>query len=74
MMGQVARKPGLEFIKNDYSLKLKTKRIDWLLADTCPQAASHCALFWELKFYNLEASIRGFRLSEFQTSLHSYRN
>ena len=28
-------------------------------ADTCPQAANHCALFWvwddELKFYNLEA-------------------
>ena len=22
------------------------KRNDWLLADTCPQAANHCALFW----------------------------
>ena len=24
----------------------KIKRNDWLLADTCPQAANHCALFW----------------------------
>ena len=24
---------------------LKIKRNDWLLADTCPQAANHCALF-----------------------------
>ena len=29
-----------------YSLKLKIKRNDWLLTDTCPQAANHCALFW----------------------------
>ena len=26
-------------------LRLKIKRNDWLLADTCPQAANHCALF-----------------------------
>ena len=25
---------------------LKIKRNDWLLADTCPQAANHWALFW----------------------------
>ena len=31
--------------KFGYSLKLKIKRNDWLLADTCPQAANHCALF-----------------------------
>ena len=36
---------GLEVIKLKYSLKLKIKRDDWLLADTCPQAANHCALF-----------------------------
>ena len=24
---------------------IKIKRNDWLLADTCPQAANHCALF-----------------------------
>ena len=49
-------------IKLEYSLRLKIKRNDWLLADTdtCPQAANHCALFQfesenELKFYNLEA-------------------
>ena len=30
--------------KLEYSLKLKIKRNDWLLADTCPQAANHCAL------------------------------
>ena len=27
------------------SLRLEIKRNDWLLADTCPQAANHCALF-----------------------------
>ena len=36
---------GPEVIKLEYSLKLKIKRNDWLLADTCPQAANHCALF-----------------------------
>ena len=38
-------KPGLEVIKLEYNLKLKMKRNDWLLADTCPQAATNCALF-----------------------------
>ena len=28
-----------------YSLKLKIKRNDWLLADMGPQATNHCALF-----------------------------
>ena len=37
--------PGLEVIKLEYSLKLKIKGNDWLLVDTCPQAANHCALF-----------------------------
>ena len=37
--------PGLEFIKFEYSLRLKIKCNDWLPADTCPQAANHCALF-----------------------------
>ena len=37
--------PGLEVIKLEASLRLKIKRNDWLLADTCPQAANHCALF-----------------------------
>ena len=37
-------KPGLEVIKIEYSLRLKIKRNDWLLVDTCPQAANHCAL------------------------------
>ena len=27
-------------------LKLKIRRNNWLLADTCPQAANHCALSW----------------------------
>ena len=35
----------LEVIKLGHSLKLKIKRNDWLLADTCPQAANQCALF-----------------------------
>ena len=39
------------------SLRLKIKRSDWLLADTCPQAAKSLRFIWsELKFYNLEAS------------------
>ena len=38
-------RPGLEVIKLEYRLKLKIKHNDWLLADTCPQAANHCALF-----------------------------
>ena len=28
-----------------FILRLKIKRNDWLLADTCPHAANHCALF-----------------------------
>ena len=31
--------------KLEHSLKLKMKHNDWLLVDTCPQAANHCALF-----------------------------
>ena len=54
---------GLEVIKLECSLKLKIKRNDWLLADTCPQARvrkqSIIALYFEfeneLKFYNLGA-------------------
>ena len=37
--------PSLEVIKLEFILRLKIKHNDWLLADTCPQAASHCALF-----------------------------
>ena len=37
--------PGLEVITLDYSLRLKIKCNDWLLADTV------------LKFYNLEARV-----------------
>ena len=36
---------GLEVIKLEFILKLKIKHNDWLLADTCLQAANHCALF-----------------------------
>ena len=36
---------GLEIIKLEFILRLKIKRNDWLLADTCPQAANHSALF-----------------------------
>ena len=39
---------GLEVIKLEYILRLKIKRNDWLLADTCPQATNHCALFRRL--------------------------
>ena len=37
---------GLEVIKLEFILRHKIKRNDWLLADTCPQAANHCTLFW----------------------------
>ena len=36
---------GLEVIKLEYILRLKIKRNDWLIVDTCPQAANHYALF-----------------------------
>ena len=38
-------KPGLEVINLEFILRLKIKRKDWLLADMCPQAANHFALF-----------------------------
>ena len=38
-------KAQIEAIKLEFILKLKIKRNDWLLADTCPQAANHCDLF-----------------------------
>ena len=31
--------------KTEFILKLKIKHNDWQPADTCPQAANHCALF-----------------------------
>ena len=37
--------PGLEVIKLEIILRLKIKCNGWLLADTCPHAANHCALF-----------------------------
>ena len=37
--------PGLEVIKLEFILRLKIKRNNWLLADTCLQAANHCAFF-----------------------------
>ena len=37
--------PDLKVIKLEYILRLKIKRNDWLIADTCPQAANHYALF-----------------------------
>ena len=43
--------PGLEVIKHEYSLKLKIKRNDWLLADI----VLYFEFENELKFYNLEA-------------------
>ena len=50
---------GLEVMKLEFNLKLKIKCNDWLLADTCPQAANRCRLYFEfetvLKFYNLNA-------------------
>ena len=44
-MKSVQNYSGPEVVKPECSLKLKIKRNDWLLADTCPQATNHCALF-----------------------------
>ena len=50
----ISSTPGLEVIKLEFILRLKNKaqfsdskikRNDWLLADTCLQAANYCALF-----------------------------
>ena len=38
------KEQSLEVIKLEFILRLKIKRNDLLLADTCPQAANHCAL------------------------------
>ena len=56
---------GLEVIKLEYNLRLKIKRIDWLHADTCPQAANHCALFYicDNPTMTLETNDRRIRLS-----------
>ena len=45
-MGQSHKNTGLKVIKLEYILRLKIKRNVWLIADTCPQAANHYALFW----------------------------
>ena len=49
--------PGLEVIKHEYSLKLKIKCNDWLLADIALYFESEN----ELKFYNLKARRSGVR-------------
>ena len=54
----ILKKTGFEVIKLEFILRHQIKRNDWLHADTCPQAANHCAYFEsenELKIYNLEA-------------------
>ena len=42
----ISMRPVHEVIKLEFVLKLKIKSSVWLRADTCPQAAKHCALFW----------------------------
>ena len=32
-----------DLASREFILRLKIKRNDWMLADTCPQAANHCA-------------------------------
>ena len=54
---------GPEVIILEFILKLQIKCNDWLLADMCPQAANHCALYmsassqslgfiWSLRLYS----------------------
>ena len=40
------KSPGLKVIKLEYILRLKIKRNDRLLADTCLQAANHYTRFF----------------------------
>ena len=47
--------PGLEAINPEYSLKLKIKCIDWLLACKQPIIALYFEFENELTFYSLEA-------------------
>ena len=42
---QLKSYPGLEIKKLEFILKLKIKRNNWLLADTCPQAANRFVIF-----------------------------
>ena len=44
-MAQSQIDPGPKVIKLEFILKLKIKRNDGLLVDTCPEAAHYCALF-----------------------------
>ena len=54
---------GPRVIKLDYSLKLKIKLNEWLLADTCVRKQPIIGLYFEseneLKFYNLGARSEG---------------
>ena len=43
---------GLEVIKLEFILRLKIKLNDWLIADTCPQAANHLAFILSLSLYS----------------------
>ena len=57
MPREVNMSPGLEVIDLEFILNLRIKSNDWLLADTCPQAANRYAYFefeTVLQFYNLE--------------------
>ena len=55
-------KEGLKVIKLEFILRLRIKRNDWLLADTCrvrkqPVIALYFEAETEIKFYNLEAKL-----------------
>ena len=56
-------RPGLEVIKLEFILRLKIKCNDWLLADMCPQAANHCALFEFHVTDKLWENVCGWRMS-----------
>ena len=51
------KKTRLEVIKLEFILKLKIKCDDWLLADTCPQATNHYALFLEAMMFSMSSVI-----------------
>ena len=61
-----AHEPRHEVIKLELNLRLRIKCNDWLLADTCPHAANHCALFrvWDCILYLLHR-----RRAKAQTSM-----
>ena len=58
VISMTKNKPGLEFIKLEFILKLKIKRIDWLLVRKQPIITFYFEFETVFKFYNLSLTRR----------------